>query len=173
MTKSECPQCGGGLRLEVRGDLLDKIMTCSHCGYELDVLDEVTIEGDGVTIHRKDLGGQQAMAAMDDLFPDLESTLDTDIAAQVKERLAQGQASGKVVTHTSRTTTVHRGDDAVTTMKGKGLDLNAVVAESLNHAHQSATDAQPQPASALKALFLFLAVVFLLTGAVVAVLFLV
>ncbi len=67
MTKSECPQCGGGLRLEVRGDLLDKIMTCSHCGYELDVLDEVTIEGDGVTIHRKDLGGDQAMAAMSDM----------------------------------------------------------------------------------------------------------
>ena len=114
-----------------------------------------------------------AMGDMDDLVPKLESMVGTDIAAQVKDQLAQGQASGKVISHTSVTTSVHRGDEAAKMMSEMGIDLNAVVADSLKQARESAPETQSQPNRALKAMLLIFALVFLLTGLGVAVLFLI
>jgi hypothetical protein len=147
---------------------LDKIMVCRHCGHERDVLDEVTIERDGVTIHRKDLGGDQAMAAMgdlDDLMPQLSSVVGADLAAQVREQLGQGQASGKLITHTSVTTTVHRGDEATKMMADMGVDLDAIVSQSLKQAREETQQPTPKPKSAGKSMRVAFVVILTLAAA--------
>jgi hypothetical protein len=149
---------------------LDKIMTCSHCGYELDVLDEVTIEGDGVTIHRKDLGGDQAMAAMsdmEDLMPNLGSMVGADIAAQVREQLSKGEASGKKISHTVTTTTTHHasGAEAEKILADMGLDMGAIVSQSLKQAHVEAQQPPPESKSRGKSMLAAFMVMLILAGA--------
>jgi len=140
MHSEECPRCGAGLRLETRGELLDKIQACSHCDFERDVLDEVTIQkeeaGKKVTIHRKDLGSQ-------DITSDFMG--DSELQAKVREATGMGMAellsgakavhgSGKTTTTTTTTTTTSAqnfsGADAHQKMAELGIDFGQVVRDA-------------------------------------------
>ncbi len=61
MAFEDCPRCYASLKLVIRGELHDKLLLCEHCGFERDVLDEVTIKtsepGREVTVHRRDIAG--------------------------------------------------------------------------------------------------------------------
>ena len=130
MSSEACPRCGAGLQLETRGELLDKVQACSHCDFVRDVLDEVTIqqEEDGrkVTIHRKDLGGQDVAASV---------LGDTDLQDRVREMTGMDmnellgnarsiQGSGKTVSRTSQTTRTLSGAEARQKLAEMGIDFD-------------------------------------------------
>jgi len=133
MSPQECPRCGALLTHETKGDLLDKILLCGHCGFERDVLDEVTIQqeeaGKKVTVHRKDLGSHDVSS---------EILGDSDMQAKIREmtgidmaelmRSAESvQSSGKTITQTTTTTTNFSGAAAEQKIAELGLDLGQLV----------------------------------------------
>lgn len=144
MSSEQCPNCGAGLRLETRGLLLDKVQTCSHCGFERDVLDEVTIQeeeaGKKVTIHRKDLGTQDVSDAM---------LGDSEIQSRVREMTGMDiadlmsnaqsiQGSGKNISQTTTTTQTFTGPEAEQRLAEMGIDLGQVVRDSQAQAKAAA-----------------------------------
>ncbi len=121
MADDACPGCGANLKIETRGDLHDKLQVCPHCGFERDVLDEVTIHkqeaGKEVTIHRRDLGGE-APSEREPRDPEaidaqVRELMGDEVADLVKEALSGPQAGGKVVTHTSTTVSTSTTDGEV------------------------------------------------------------
>ena len=125
MSDNKCPRCGGMFVFETQGPLLDKVSVCKHCGYTVDVLDEVTIKREGETIHRRDLGGEQVMAELGDVG---------DILAQAGIEISDwGGAKGKGTSNMSgkvfRRTQVLRGDEARDALAGTDIDSDGLTAD--------------------------------------------
>jgi hypothetical protein len=119
----------------VRGELHDKLLLCEHCGFERDVLDEVTIKtsepGREVTIHRRDIAGAVGVggdAELAGLGVQVRDALGDDMGEFVKAALAGGHAGGKVVTHnsTSVSTSTLSGKDAEAKLAELGINLGAL-----------------------------------------------
>lgn len=75
-TSQRCPQCGGGMRAKLVGNLKDKWLECGHCGHSMDVPDasEVThveefkdasgnVRKVWVSHRREDLGAKSGLPA--------------------------------------------------------------------------------------------------------------
>jgi hypothetical protein len=136
MPSEECPRCGAVLRIETRGELLDKIQVCLHCGFERDILDEVTIEqeeaGKRVRIHRKDLGNQDVTHAMlgdADMQAKVREATGMDMADLLKNAHSI-QSSGKNISRSTTTTQTYSGDEARQKMAEMGFNLDSMPSDS-------------------------------------------
>jgi len=136
MTSEECPRCAALLTLETKGELLDKIQLCAHCGFERDVLDEVTIQqeepGKKVTIHRRDLGSEEVSSQIlgnSDLQAKVREMTGMDMADLLSSAQTV-QSSGKSVSRTSSTTRSYSGAEAEQKLAEMGMDLGKLVREA-------------------------------------------
>lgn len=158
MNKQLCARCGANLRVETRGDLHDKVLACSHCGYEYDIPDEVTIEteedGKRVRIHRRDLSGVESRAILDDA--DMQDKILEATGASLGA-LLQGASSAQITGKRFSTTTTSRqtltGDAALQELAKMGVDPFQL--------DQSSPAPSPKSARRSRIVFLFL---FLLLG---------
>lgn len=132
MAVEDCPRCHASLKFVIRGELHDKLLLCEHCGFERDVLDEVTIKtsepGREVTIHRRDIaGGVQVRsdAEVARLGAQVGDLIGDDMGNLVKVALAGGHGGGKVVVHTSTSVSnsARSSQDVEATLAELGIDL--------------------------------------------------
>ena len=165
MSDESCPRCGASLRVETRGELHDKVLSCTHCAFERDVMDEVTIHtkeaGKEVTIHRKDLGPSTHDGPPRDpvaLEAKARAMMGDQMGDMVRDAMAGGTETSKIVTHVSTTTHNLGGKDAQAQLAEMGIDLSQLTAG----AHSHVTTVDPQPSRSWKRIALVLVIVFVL-----------
>jgi len=144
MDSEQCPNCGAGLRLETRGELLDKIQVCRHCDFERDVLDEVTIQqeenGKKSTVHRRDLGSQDVSNVMLG-NPDIQSSIREMTGIDMADLLSNATSihgSGKKIVRSTTTTQTFTGPEAEQMLAEMGIDLDQVTQNSRVQAAEAA-----------------------------------